>query len=277
MKRFFLYFCPAILVLFGSSYLVWQHLRSKGPSVAQEPTPSFQSKGQDGLTSIDLTPRPLDQIPVGAVIGQSPPKGWSHLVLMAIPTLVPEDERDAPKIATYYARMFKFTLLANVVPDKAPFRLEKVARGFATTVRGMERIVTGRDTLQNELNVLSRKILEENEKILDNDVKQIARTRTMLVFDAKSVMLRGKDHVHMIMRHAILVDPTTGRLYTLIWLLTNDYEPAEDVLQLIPDSMWEKRLLSIKRDKITLGIPTREAFALRRVPPGTPVPYTPAL
>src|SRR5262245_57431857 len=35
--------------------------------------------------TVDLKQKPLDRIPVGTVIGRQPPKGWSHLVLLAIP------------------------------------------------------------------------------------------------------------------------------------------------------------------------------------------------
>jgi hypothetical protein len=176
--------------------------------------------------------------------------------------------------------MFKFTVLANVARrrDGQGFYLEKVARGFATNVRGKEIIITGRQTLGANLGVFGPRILDENEKILDEDVRQVVRTATMLIFDAKAVMLRDRDHADMVMRHAILVDPASGRLYTLVWLLTEDYQPAERALQLLPNGMREKRMLHVKRDKFgPLGIPDRDAFALRQIPQGTAVAYTPAL
>ncbi len=230
---------------------------------------------------IDLQKKPLSRIPVGTVIGQQPPKGWSNLVLFAIPTLTPQDERDAPRTATHYAQMFKFTVLANVArrgDGKAPFYLERVGRGFATTVGGKQVIISGKDTLGADMGLFGRRILDENEKILDEDVRQVVRTATMLIFDAQAVMRRGDDHVNMVVRHAILVDPAIGRLYTLVWLLTRDYEPAEKAIQLLPDGMRERRLLSVKRDKFSrLGIPERDAFALRQIPQGKPITYTDAL
>jgi hypothetical protein len=228
---------------------------------------------------IDLKEKPLDRIPVGTVIGRRPPERWSNLVLLAIPTLTREDERDAPRMATHYAKMFKFTILANVArrgnEKDSPFYLERVARGFATTVDGKQVIVSGKDTLGADLGLFGRRILDENEKVLDNDVRQVVRTATMLIFDAQAVMLRGGEHVNMIMRHALLVDPASGRLYTLVWLLTRDYKPAEKVIQLLPDGMREQRMLSIKRDKFSrLGIPERDAFGLRQVPQGKPIDFT---
>jgi hypothetical protein len=230
---------------------------------------------------IDLKEKPLDRIPVGTVIGRQPPEGWSHLVLLAIPTLTREDERDAPRMATHYAQMFKFTVLANVArrrDDRAPFYLERVARGFATTVDGKQVIVRGKDTMGADLGLFGRRILDENEQVLDNDVRQVVRTATMLIFDAQAVMLRDGKHVNMVMRHAILVDPATGRLYTLVWLLNRDYQRAENAIQLLPEGMRERRLLSVKRDKFSrLGIPERDAFGLRQIPQGKAIAYTDAL
>lgn len=254
------------------------------PAGAQQ-SPPAQAEGKGGPGAlppgIDLEPRPLERIPVGTVIGKRPPAGWTNLILFAVPTLTPEDQRDAPQIAMHYARMFKFTLLGNVTrrPDLpgAPHVLDRVARGFATTVRDRETVIQAGRTLDAQLGLFGRRILEENEAILDNDVRQIVRTPNLVIFDAKSVMLRDGEHRPMVMRHAVLVDPDTGKLQTLVWLLTDRYEAAEDAMQLLPEGLWEQRLLSVKRDRFTFGIPDREAFALRRIPQGTAVPYTPAL
>jgi hypothetical protein len=248
---------------------------------AQRPAVPGASARNSAQPAIDLERRPLERIPVGTVVGQAPPSGWSNLVLFAIPTLTPEDQRDAPKVAMYYAQLFKLTILANVARrndgQKPTYYLEKVARGFATTVNGQETVISADKTLGASLGMLGRRILDENEAILDNDVRQVVRTPTMLIFDAKSVVLRKGVHVNMITRHALLVDPDTGRLFTLVWLLDTNYQAAEPAMQLLPEGMWERRLLSVDRRHFTLGIPDREAFALRQIPQGTPIPYTPAL
>ncbi len=313
MKHPFLYLGLGFLFLIGGGFLiVWKLTTSNGSSAGTDPGPSFQDEQdapeasliasalgraggepafwQVGWTAesliqtrpfVDLTSRPLDKIPVGTMIGTDPPKGWSHLVTIAVPTLVAEDERLAGKIASNYAQMFKFAVLANVVPGKRQgkgFRLGRVARGFAVTVENEQKIINSGNTQGTTLGPIDRLILSEEEKHLDADVRQVARTPTMMIFDAQAVMRRNDDHVKMIMRHAVLVDPGTGRLYTLVWLLTRDFETAEEVIQLLHNGMWEKRWLSVKRDKFLGPVPaSKEAFALRQVPQGTPIPYTPAL
>jgi hypothetical protein len=250
------------------------------PLETAEPAPATQA-GPARAPFFDVVPRSLEHIPVGTEIGKDAPRGWTHLVLFATPTLTEEDVRDSPKMATHYARMFKFTLLANVVGvqegPKISYGLQRVARGFAIDINGKEAVVDGRNTLGADLGLFGRRILSENEAILDKDVYQVARTATMLVFDAQATMLSGKDHVKMTMRHAILVDPDTGRLRTLVWLLAKaqtGYYPAEKALQLLPPNMQEARLLHVLKDRFTLGIPSPDAFALVRIPQGTPIPYT---
>jgi len=266
----------AVLVLVTGYYLLGPLVDS---ALTQAPAPAPPAALPASTEAIlDLRPQPLDKIPVGTVIGDGPPSGWSHLVLFATPTLTPEDEREAPKIAADYARMFKFTVLANVASqrhgDRVSYWLEKTARGFATNIKGQELIISSKNTMGASMGLFGSQILEENERILDNDLLQVCRTSTMSIFDAQAVMRQKDDHVKMVIRHVILVDPNSGRLDTLVWLLTRDYQAAEETIQALPNGMHEARYLSVKRDKFNvLGIPTPEAFALRRIPQGKAVPY----
>lgn len=272
MVRSFLLFL-GILALVGGYYLLGP-LPESGLTQQQVPAPNPRAAARP---NVDLKSKALDAIPVGTVIGKEPPKGWSTLVLFATPTLTPEDLRDAPKVASFYARMFKFVILANVGSrrdgDRNVYWLDRLARGFAIDLKGKETIVSGQNTLGANLGLFGRRILDENERILDNDVRQVVRTDTMLLFDAQSVMRVKNAHVKMVMRHAILVDPASGKLYTLVWLLTKDYQAAEAAIQSLPNGMREARMLSVNRDDFTIGIPGPEAFALRSIPQGVAIPY----
>lgn len=226
--------------------------------------------------TVDLESKPLPRIPAGTEIGKTAPKGWSNFLMIAVPTLTEEDLADAPKIASHYAQMFKFTLLAQTERTKTGYQLKSVARGFAMNVRGKELIVESKRTFGGKVGVFGDRILAENEKHIEADVRQVARTPTLLLFDAQAVMRQGNDHVRMVLRHAVLVDPQSGKTYLFIWLLSksrDDYAIAERELQFIPEGTREARYLSVKRDKIVLGIPTPEAFALVRTPQGKPIPW----
>lgn len=244
-------------------------------SLAQQPAETAPTGPIDAQSAV------VARIPVGTVIGEQPPPGWSHIVLFATPTLTEAALREAPKMANVaigYARMFKFTILANVATTtnggKTHYYLDKVGRGFATNINGQETIVSGKETRGASMGMFGKLILDENEKCIDSDLKQVVRTSNMMIIDGIAVMLRDGQHVKMVMRHAIVVDPNNGNLQCFIWLLTRDYQIAEQAIQALPNNCHEERLLSILREKFNaLGIPTRDAFALRRVPPGKAVGY----
>jgi hypothetical protein len=241
----------------------------------------LQPLPQTQAPAVDLVSRALPRITPGTVIpAEGPPQLWSNLVLFATPTLSPADLKEAPKMAAEYARMFKLTFLANVKknPQTNKYNLDVVARGFAINIRGKETVVDANNTFGADLGLFGKRILDENEKILDNDVRLVARTETMWLFDAQAVMLQGREHTKMVMRHAIVVNPQSGKLATFVWLLAKDragdYVPAEKAIQLLPPNMREQRFLSVKRDKFFLGVPAPDAFALVRVPQGRAVAYT---
>src|SRR5687768_10637969 len=50
--------------------------------------------GTTDQPTVVLESKPLSRIKPGTVIGKEAPEGWSHLVMIAIPTLTKEDLRD---------------------------------------------------------------------------------------------------------------------------------------------------------------------------------------
>jgi hypothetical protein len=238
---------------------------------------------------IDLIPQRLARISPGTIIGDGPPPGWTHLVLFANPGLGAGDFQGVPKVIVDYARWLHFTLLAKVGKHKMGNRdvyyLERFARGFAVAIKDKNTIVEPDHTLDADLGFMGGQVLKDNEKVFESQVRQIIRTDTMLIFDATTYMLRNSEHQKMVNRYAVIVFPETGRLITLVWLLALDgpekYKAAETTMQLLPANMHEKRLLSVKREKIKqilfVPFPDPDAFALMRIPQGQAVPFTPQL
>ena len=112
------------------------------------------------------------------------------------------------------------------------------------------------------------------------DISQMARSSTSMVIDAPTIMLHQGNHREMICRYAIWVSPTSGQIGTTAWLLDRaenqrqDYIVVEDVFQYLPLNMREDRVLNVKKDRFTFGIPAKDAFALVRIPQGTAFHYT---
>ena len=159
--------------------------------------------------------------------------------------------------------------------------LDKVAIGMALNINGRNVIADSENTFGADLGIIGRAVLAENEKILKTDFRQVARTLTMLVFDANAFVLRNQKHQPMVIRHVILASPTTGKVSTFVWLLGSDgrggYALADKGLQKLPPSFLEDRVLSVDGQKFTLGIPANDAFALAKLPQGTSLGFSEAL
>ncbi|MGO9466347.1 MAG: hypothetical protein ACLQVF_19575 [Isosphaeraceae bacterium] len=235
----------------------------------------------------DVTPRRVQWIKPGTQIGDAPPQGWSHLVLLAKPRIGVGDVDAIPKAAIHFGSMFSFTVLANVRTEgkgdaeEKRYFLEHVAIGMATNVQGRNLIVTSDQTFGADVGIIGRAVMRENDRILSSDMRQVARTRTMHVFDVNAIMLRTNQHRQMVIRHVILVAPLTGQLTAFVWLLgrdgTDQYTLADNAIQMLPPQMHEDRVLSVDARKFTFGIPAADAFALARLPQGTPVKYSKSL
>jgi hypothetical protein len=236
----------------------------------------------------DVTLRRIEWIKPGTQIGDAPPKGWSHLVLVAKPRIGVGDVDAIPKTAIHFGSMFSFTILANVRSDaktdgdEKRYYLERVAIGMSTNVQGRNVVVTSEQTFGADVGLIGRAVMRENDRILSTDMRQVARTRTMHVFDANAIVRRNNQHRPMVIRHVIVVAPTTGQLTTFVWLLGRDnpdaYTLAENAIQMLPPQMREDRVLSVDSQKFNfLGVPAPDAFALARLPQGTPVKYSKSL
>jgi hypothetical protein len=257
------------------------------PAVRGDDRPGALATGGRATEWVDVKLRHIEWIKPGTQIADGPPKGWSHLVMVAKPRLGAGDVDSVPRIAAHYASMFSFAIVANVRPetnndaDQPRFFLERVAIGIATNVQGRNLIVTSEQTMGADIGLIGRAVMQENDRILRNDMYQVARTRTMMVFDVNSPMRRNTQHTRMVIRHAILITPETGRLTTFVWLLAragaDQYVLAENVVQMLPPGMHEDRVLSVDANKFTLGIPSADAFALARVPQGTPIKFSESL
>lgn len=260
---------------------------------------AFQVRGAEGsdaktptsgapAVGIDVTPKPVAQIAPGTVIGKGGAKGWTNLVMICKPRLGVGDVDSVSKSAAKYSGTFLFTVLANVKKSNPPngdgpptYELEKVEIGGSLDGGGKTIVAKSDQTFGHDLGFLGRKVFEQAEHLLETDFRQVARTKTMMIFDARAYVRYNGKHSRMILRHVILVAPHTGRLTTFVWLLGSNgkggYAVAESTLQLLPEAFHEDRVVSVDGQKFTLGIPSDDAFALARVPQGRAIRYTPKL
>jgi len=228
---------------------------------------------------IDVKPRRVALIPPGTVIGDRAPKGWTHLIIKSHPRLGAESRAKVSVSTARLAGLLFTAILADVQPTGQPqsdvrFMLSSVAVGVGTKVTGQDMILTS-DTqakLGARLGFLEGQVLSGGGKQLEQ-IYCVARSRTMAILDAPSTLLRDKKHQQVMLRYAVLVDPQTGRLDTLLWLLDREDRDEDSgplsPLQWLPPDKLEDCALDVDPDEFgLLGIPGPKAFAMERMPQG---------
>lgn len=275
----------AVVVPFAFWQPEAQKLRpdSFAPLATEDATPeTSESISDTALQHVDVRPRPMTMLTGGMLIDQNPPDDWSHLVLHAKPRVAEGDVDRVSKLVNRLAGLFHLVVVAKVGPagDGDSHGIETVAIGLATDVEGVETTVASQNSSSAKLDFMERTALSQNEASVKSS-QQVARTKTMFVFDSDTIMWREGDHLRTIHRHAVLAEPKSGRLATIVWALApgpkGRYRLCGESLQRLPDALREDRLLHVDANKFTLGIPTQESFGLVRVPPGDAVTLSPTL
>lgn len=227
---------------------------------------------------------PVPQIPAGTRFDQTPPDGWSNLILFVSGRLASGDLSVVSNSVREYSQMFNLVFLANVRQrDDKTFELERYGVGFSMKINGLNTVITP-DThkeLGANLGMIGRSVFAANQESL-RAIKEVARFTSCVLFDAPTMMLHEDEHYLMTVRYLIWVSRTTGRITTFVWLLDREgdsgaHRVVEPTVQLLPENMREDRVMNVMGDRFTFGIPSKDAFALVRIPQGRPVDVTPRL
>ncbi len=229
-------------------------------------------------------PEPMPLIPPGTSFNTDPPAGWSNIVLFVNGRLASGDVAKASAKVHRYAKMFNLVILADVgKDDQGLFRLHKVGVGFTTKIKDRNTVITieTEEELGAELGYIARSVFKANEESL-SEIKRVVRSKNHVLFDAPTIMLYEDEHETMMVRYLVWASPKNGSISTFVWLLDNpeddrDYKTMEAALQMLPENMHEDRIMNVKGDRFTFGIPSKDAFALVRIPQGKAIPFTPTL
>lgn len=225
----------------------------------------------------DVTPRRLEQIAPGTVIAKEAPKGWSHLIVKSYSRPGAGDVNQLSATADRLTRLLFTAIVADVKEEKNAdggkrYKLAKAAVGLGTRIRGKDIIVTP-DTqrqLGADLGLLARVVLRTaQEKI--GEIRVVAQSPSMLVFDSPSYLVVERKHKPVILRYALLVEKRTGRLNTLVWALGREegkYSGPLGAIQWLPPNLTEDCVLHVDGNEFSLGQPTEKAFAAVKVPKG---------
>jgi hypothetical protein len=235
------------------------------------------TQGESARPYYGVTPHRIDLIPPGTVLDKGPPKGWSHLIIKSHPH---PGTGDMAKVneSTYQLASFIFTgFVANVrgeqVGGQVQYRLEHVAVGLGTNIKGRDTIISPetQQRLGANLSLLARVVFDKTYQ-MQQDVMVAVSSNTLAVVDTPAVMLRGNKHRPVILRYTLLVDPKTGHLDTVLWLIDKDdqgrYVGPSSPIEWLPENKVQEVVLHVDGNEFTLGVPSENAFAASTLPQG---------
>jgi hypothetical protein len=218
----------------------------------------------------------------GTAVGETLPAGWNHLVIKSVPTLVSGEIATLPAVAKSTATMFRSVLLADVRQsdaDGAGFELRRVGVGLCVPIRGVDTAVTSSSlsALHVSLGFIERQVLRRaEEETAKGRIR--GRTPTFALYSAPVTLKVGRSHVPVLLRYALLVDPKTGALRTLVWPLREDAtarKPPRGALLLQPNLSFRCGL-DVQTARLLGAVPASWSFAMAALPPGHAIALSPA-
>ncbi len=228
-----------------------------------------------------MAPAPkLVRIEPGTIVEDTAPKGWSSRIIKTVLSLKSGDVDSLPEFATQTATRLRTVLLADVRRGSDGYRLRRLGVGLAMKHKGRDAVVSSDslDPLGVEVSTLDKIVLSRAEQALDRG-RLAARTPTFVVYDASVEYFQAKKHRSIYLRYAIVVDPASGRLRTLVWPIAQvpleRKKPSEMIL--LPPNTLFRCGVHVQATRLPGGIPVAWYFAMDGLPPGKRLPMPPEL
>jgi hypothetical protein len=226
---------------------------------------------------VSSSPAHLVHLEPGARLEEArPPEGWSHLVIKSIPRLATGDLDTVSEQAFETAQRVRPFIVADVKRSSedpgSPFCLARVGVGLcapgsatdtdvvisAASVEGTRGSWTTKQRL-----ILAAMALETSRARLAAATSTFALVRTPVEF------LVSGEHRKLDVCYALLVDPRTGLLKTVLWRAGPRAGP-QSAARLFSTRVFDSPL-DVKASKILGGIPVAWSFAIREFPSGSDV------
>ena len=225
----------------------------------------------------------LPLVPPGTVAVAPTATRFNRVVYLAVSRIASGDADAVPTLIRNRVPLFTLTLLATVDHVQAGsgpprYRLAEVAAGYAVPLDGRLTVIdpSGPPAAAG-IDLVGRQVLAANGRHLA-DLRQLGVNDTMQVIDVDALFHRGGRHTPVVMRHFVWVEPTTGQSGCCVWLLTRladgRYQPTADPPRWLREGTSDDRAIHVDASQFFLGMPTREAFALTDLPPGTDLAWS---
>ncbi len=223
-------------------------------------------------------------IPPGVVVGNKGAANWNRVILLATPRIASGDTTKLSESVRTAVSKLTLTILATVQRETSGdanelYRLNEVGVAYSTTINQKLTTISldSAARLGARLDFYSRQMLSENEKQIAS-LKLVVRTSTLAIFDAPAIMFRDGMHKDFVTRHLIWIDPKTGKLALVIWLMSVNSngraDVAEKTLRVVAPGTNEDRKIHVDGRSFFLGIPSERSFALEDLPPGANIAWS---
>ena len=195
----------------------------------------------------------LEILSAATRVGDTPPEGWTHLVMKSVPRLASGEWDDLPTLAQKTATRFRTVILADVegLGLDQQFILTRVGIGICIPNRDgkKEDIVVSSDRLESlsvKLSTVDQIVLDAVESELA-EARIISRTSTFALLRTPATMLVQGKHSKVDLYYAFCVDPTTGRLRVGVWSMwppatVKQQPPPPEVMSLAPKTTFDCEL-----------------------------------
>ncbi len=226
----------------------------------------------------------LVAIAPGTVVGDQPPRTWSHLVIKCLPRLASGDLETLPRSAFRTATLIRTVILADVgrsAYDPSRFALRRVGVGLSVPDPSKGDVVVESGRIEEsgvKLGMMEKIVLRSAEAELALG-RLIASGPTFALYRGPSVLHVGQLHQKVELSYAFLVDGKTGGLRVLVWpeqAGKGGTPAAARLVELRPSLVFDCPL-NVKAERLLGTVPVSWSFAMESLPPGRPRPMTPDL
>ena len=242
--------------------------------------PDATSGGVGATDAKGAEPAHIALIEPGTRINPDAPPAGMHLVFRSSPTLASGTVNKVRKAIRDALDTYTTLLIVRSEPD--PGNSNRFRRGqFAVGVGkpdGTEDVVLTKATAEGlgiSLGFIEKQVLGEREKDL-NTVRSPGSSPTMAIVDFRSNYVRVGERVPIVLRYAALVDPATGNVDTIHWVLDETPEglrfSGDSMKLLSPNHKMNWPMDVDGREINALGAPRDGAFAVTKLPEGAELP-----
>jgi hypothetical protein len=224
----------------------------------------------------------LDAIQRGTKLSQDgPPAGWSHIVIQPVPRLESGDLDTLSPQAFDVAQRIRPLILADVQrvdsDDASTFRLARVGVGLCAPGHdGSGDVVVTPRSVEGTKGAWTTKerIILTAMSFEASHARLVAATPTFALLRTPNIFLVSGKHHKLDACYALLVDPQTGALRTMVWrdgVDTSTPERPFGEARRIDQPLFDLPM-DVHATRLPGNIPVAWSFAIRVLPPGINLP-----